>query len=307
MRVRSSIALIGALAAGASSCRCGGGGGSYEPCLDRTVEAFEPRTIGSTEVSFGDGTLLVRGGSGVVWVASAPVEGSRAIEPWTLAPSDPPASLVIVMGDLGRTEDERAAFADSLAALAVPVIVMPGPRDAVASVEELVERVPSLFDGSAIHRVRVGAEGGFVLRLVPGLSDVHALTTTEACGLGPGALDALVADPSGEPVAIIALEAPRGTVLTRGIEGVEIGSEPMAAAFDRIGASVGVFASPLGAVGRSVPSGVPWPTGGALFLAPPLAGVDLEGTDGSRLTPGVVVLRREGDRLVGVSAASSTP
>jgi hypothetical protein len=186
----------------------------------------------------------------------------------------------------------------ALAELEVPVLLVPGPRDRLAELDEALStrRAPHVVSLAGFQIVEAGP---VELIIAPGGLDPRYLPDPAGCALSEGELAAaLAASHRDRARLVVGFEAPSGTPLTAGLEGAEAGSDLVRRLLDEAQVYGGIFAGPDGRVGVPyddvTPSAGPSPR--LRLLAPPLLGPALEGPDGTRSMagPALVLLGPDG-------------
>lgn len=302
--LKALIALLSVMLA--SGCSCGGlevdGPTPYQRCVAMDPPSARDVTVGGVHLTVEDRTVTIEAPAPTrVAVARGPAGSGEPIVPGldVLEASSP--SVVILLGDLGDgagTEPASvAALVAALGQLTIPVLLLPGGRDA-PSLRDALPSDGSIVDLMGVRAVRIGS-----LELVPLPGAPDGRYGTGGCGL------------SGDDVAMVAgdLDDAVGTRLvlstfapatvdprTAGMDGHEAASAVLADALTSLAARGGIYALPEAEVG------VPFdgttraavPTAGITTLhlvVPRWLGPATERTDGSRQASGVMLLEvREG-------------
>jgi hypothetical protein len=236
--------------------------------------------------------------------------------------------LAFVLGGLGRTSEAVTALLEALAALRVPVVVLPGGDDDAEAVDDgwdalSDEARASLFDGRRLRVVRIRAKGAAApadeLVLVPGAPGGRYAVDDGSCGVGAEDLtslsDALGAPDEGLRRWLVSWAAPSGggaASVSRGFGDAEAGDARVAALARAIHAPGGLFAfpethalEPATANGRlRLEAGQGRPD--ARVVVAPLAGPPVERADGSLVPSAAAVfeLGREGLAYRGTAVAA---
>jgi hypothetical protein len=298
MSRRPSVVLVSILASTLASCDCGGEGAhSVEivSCSTHDPALEEARTIGAVTLSPDDRRLVITGLPEMSrWVIGR--GAALSIEPF-LPTLDAIEAVephgVIVLGSLGsgeRLEEIVTALGElTVGGVPVPVLLVPGPRDHLASLDEALAAhpAPHVISLAGTHVVEIGR---VALLVVSGSVDARYVLDG-ACHVED--LDEVLGATDDAHVRIVlGFDAPAGSALTRGIDGAEAGSERMRVALDEAGIVAGIFAGPDTQVGR-------WMAGDAVVasvgldrrvIVPPLAGPAVDCADGSRAPSGPTLL-----------------
>ncbi|GAB4201509.1 MAG: hypothetical protein OHK0013_13590 [Sandaracinaceae bacterium] len=293
------LALLGiVLGLGAAGCDCGSGGGATR-CATRTPMLAEPVTIGSVTLTPDGRSLTITGleASSRWSVARGPVLAVDPVAPAMDAIEAQTPDAVLLLGGFD-TGPRLAELVDALSELEVPVLLLPGPRDHVEEIEEvLAERgARHLVSLAGFQLVRAGA---VQLVLAPGGMDPRYLPDPEGCSMSETELaDAIDASDASLVRFLVGFDAPAGAPLTAGIDGVEAGSEAVRRRLEQAGIRGGLFAGPDGRPGVPFDGAMPsrGPSPGLRLIVPPLLGPSPEGPDGARPSAGptLVVLGPQG-------------
>ncbi|MBN8616389.1 MAG: hypothetical protein J0L92_37735 [Deltaproteobacteria bacterium] len=290
----SSMVLVSLIASTLTACECGGDGtesveiascSTHDPALE------EPRTIGAATLTPDDRRLVITGLPETSrWVVGR--GAALSIEPF-LPTLDAIEALephgVIVLGSFGtgeRLEELVTALGElTVGGAPVPILLVPGPRDHLASLDEALAAHPQphVISLAGTHVVEIGR-----VALLVASGSVEARYVLEgACHVED--LDEVLGASDPEHVRVVlGFDAPAGSPLTRGVDGAEAGSERMRAALEEAGIVAGIFAGPDTQVGR-------WVAGDAAVLGvgldrrvivAPLAGPAVDCADGSRAPSG---------------------
>lgn len=295
-RPRSALLVALALAS-STGCDCGGGG---EPvrCATREPSLEAPVTVGPVTLTPDGRRLRLEGLPETSrWVVGrGPALALEPIAPALDAIEALEPDAVLVLGSLGtgpRLEELTAALAE----LAVPTLLVPGPRDRVEEVDE------ALAARAAPHVVllagfQVVEAGPVELVIAPGGIDPR-YQPADGCSVTTGDLeDALGASSSERVRALVGFAAPSGTPLTAGLDGAEAGSDAVRAAMAEAEVEAGIFAGPDTRVAQPFvgPGPGTGPSRSLRLVVPPLLGPAVECTDGSRAgaAPTLVLLGPEG-------------
>lgn len=283
----ATIGLVSTLA----GCDCGGAPNSTS-CVTRTPASNEPRTIGALTLTPDDHRLTIVGLPPTVRlvVGRGPALGTEPIAPVLDAVQALNPDLVVLHGGLGEGERLRECI-ETFSTLTVPVLVVPGPRDAVDALDEAIaaggSNIVSLL---GVHVVDVGATQLVVLAGVEG----GRYGVSGACGFdAEDAASVLAAADPSRPRFLLATQAPAGRgALTRGLDGGEAGSAVLAAALgdERVG---GLFAWPDTDVGHPRVADAAAPAGRSLgfsMIVPAMMGPAIEGSDGARAPSGPIAV-----------------
>jgi hypothetical protein len=209
------------------------------------------------------------------------------------------AALAVVLGGIAASRREADASLASLAALEVPVLLIAGGGDRHDALREALAALEGgardrIVDATPLRSIRLGA-----VELVPlaGAPEGRYARSSEACGLTEDDLDD-VADDLGAPAHgvkryLFSWAAPRGegaSSASRGIGGVEAGSQALRDFAEHIGAVGAVFAWP-------VESPTPREDDPLRVAVGPLAGGWVELADGTRRAPAATLLTLTPDGL----------
>jgi hypothetical protein len=210
--------------------------------------------------------------------------------------------LLLVLGELGDDAALAQATAALLDRLGVPVLVVGGGRDSLATLAA-ADSLPNVFDVSPLHAVRLipkasgkAAVARFSLIPIAGALDGRYARDREGCGYAGDDLDdrELPDLQPGERRLLVAWQAPLGLDPAHGE--ADAGSAPLAAFARRVNAAAGLFAWPHAQAGRprSSVDGSVRPLGAPAedlaLIVPRLAGPALERADGSHLMPGFALV-----------------
>lgn len=284
--------LISTSAAILAGCDCGGGASvETASCSTHAPSLTEPRTIGRATLTPDDRRLVITGLPETSrWVIGR--GPALAIEPFpptldAIEALEPDA--LVVLGSFGSGE-RLAELLTSLAELgqgerAMPVFLVPGPRDRIDALDEALAAQPAsnVISLAGVHVLEIGR-----VQLLVASGSVDAGYVLEgACHVGdPG--DVIDEADDDHVRVLLGFDAPAGTALTRGIDGAEAGSALVREAMDDAGFAAGVFAGPDTRVGRWM-AGEAEATGLGLdrrVIVPPLNGPAVECADGSRAASG---------------------
>ncbi len=302
----AGCALAGCALAGCAfaGCDCSGADApslDTESCSTHDVPLEEPRTIGRATLTPDDRRLVVSGLPATSrWVIGR--GPALSIEPF-LPTLDAVEALgpdgVIVLGSLGsgeRLEELVRGLAElTVSGAAVPVFLVPGPRDRIDELDATLEArsAAHVISLAGVHVVEIGS---VELLVVAGGVDGHYVLEG-ACHVDD--LDDVIDESSDEHVRVLlGFDAPAGTALTRGLGGAEAGSALVRDALDETGFAAGIFAGPDTRVGE-------WMAGegptnevglGRRVIVAPLSGPAVDCADGSRAPsgPALVVLGPSG-------------
>ena len=288
------MVLVSLIASTLPACECGGDDAErveIASCSTHDPALEEPRTIGAATLTPDDRRLVITGLPETSrWVVGR--GAALSIEPFlptldAIEALDPHG--VIVLGSLGtgeRLEELVTALAElTVGGAPVPVLLVPGPRDHLASLDEALAAhpAPHVISLAGTHVVEVGR----VALLVASGSVEARYVLDGACHVED--LDEVLGASDAEHVRVVlGFDAPAGSPLTRGVDGAEAGSELMRAALEEAGVVAGIFGGPDTQVGR-------WMAGDAAVasvgldrrvIVPPLAGPAVDCADGSRAPSG---------------------
>jgi hypothetical protein len=294
----------------------------YARCLARSVGAGVARRVGGVSLELEDGVLEITGlpVSPRVLVAAGPGPGPA---PWSVKPGAQTGakekaetlpvpdsgliaavtaarpSLVVVLGDLGDQPALASATAAMLDRLGLPVLVLGGGRDTLATLRE-ADGLPNVVDLSPLRAVRLipdAKAAPYGLIPVAGALDGRYARTKDGCGYAPDDLDEreLPEPLPGERRLLLAWQ---GAVGGEGFEhaGADTGNPALVSFAKRAGSTAGLFAWPHAQAGRlrSTRDGAPRAAGVPVedlgLVVPRLAGPAIERADGSRLLPGFALV-----------------
>lgn len=293
-----------------SGCCCSGGlteGGPtpYVHCVRMEPPAARDVTVGGARVVVEGSTVTVTPAEPRIAIARGPAGCGEPIVPALDLIEGARPGVVILVGDLGdgggATEEGLAALVDALGQLAVPVLLLPGGRDAGELVRDAVPADGGLVDLMGVRELRVGA---LSLVPLPGAPDGRYAATDEACGFDGDDVELLAAGEPEGPRLLLSWAGPAtGDARSAGLDGVEAGAELVTRALEVSHASGSLHAWPEVAIGVPFDGSSPLAAGApatALHLGlPPLLGPAVESADGARAESGVVVLEMaEGGVLV---------
>lgn len=283
----------------------------YARCLGRASGEAGAGRVGGLALSIEQGVLSIAGLPRLprlaVFAGPGPGPAPSASAIAALAAAKP--SLVLVLGELGDAPALAGATASALDRLGMPVLVVGGGRDSLATLGA-ADALPNVVDVSPLRAVRLvpgKAAGPASYSLVPvaGALDGRYARTKDGCGYTADDLDDDREPPEAEPGERRVLVAWQASTDPRPARLGDAGSAPLAAFGQAVGASAGLFAWPHAQAGhpRSTRDGSPRPPGipadDLSLVVPRLSGPALERADGSRLPPGfaVVELSPEGPVL----------
>jgi hypothetical protein len=291
MRLHRWLALSSMLI---SACDCGG----HETvrCAEETPTLSEPRQVGSVHVVPTDHVLAFEGlPEEARWVfARGPALSREPIPPMVDAIEALHPDAVMMMGSLGSGE-RLAALLAGLGELTVPVVLLPGPRDARTELSEAIASASAhanLIDAVGVQRITWGTTE---LLLVPG-AESGRYAIEGACAFEEADLESVI---GGSDAAhfrmLIAFAAPAGTLQTQGLVEAEAGSALVRTQMESAALEAGVFAWP------STRIGLPFGAGAQLapaststqfrMIVPSIAGPAIEGEEGGRALPQATLLR----------------
>jgi hypothetical protein len=250
-----------------------------------TPEGRRLRLVGLPETSR---WVVGRGPALAIEPIAPALDAIEALEP----------DAVLVLGSLGSGArlDELVT---ALGELAVPTLLLPGPRDRVEDLDEALDAHPAphvvLLAGFQVLEA-----GPIDLVLAPGGIDPR-YQPPEGCSVTSADLEGALAAASSDRIrALVGFAAPSGTPLTAGLDGAEAGSDVVREAMGEAGVEAGIFAGPDVHVGHPFDGPGPGagPSRALRLIVPPLLGPAVESADGSRTTsaPTLVVLGPDGLR-----------
>lgn len=306
------IIAVGVLCANCADCRGAGdlsvhGPTPYVRCLAADPAADLNWKLGEVSFQRSGRSLAITGLPDDVRIVAfegpSLTAGPTALAIAAVAEQKP--HLALLVGGIG--DDARAAKAtlSALGAAAFPTLVLSGGRDAFEDVAaafdslsgEAAERVISI---DALRTIRIGTN---VLVPIPGAADGRYARTDGSCGFGLSDLQTasgVVGVPvDGERRWLVSWNAPgRGgeVAAARTVEGIDLGSEPLAEFASRVGAPGGIHAWP-----RVRPSGAVAGQGAhrleagtvavdAQLTVPVLGGPPVEDTAGGMADPGFALV-----------------
>jgi len=276
-----------------AACDCGGA--ETVRCAEQTPALQEPRQVGPVQIIPEGHALALEGlPEDARWVfARGPALSREPIPPMIDSIEALHPDAVLVMGWLGTGERQQALLA-GLAELAVPVILLPGPRDPRAPFSSSIAESahPNLIDAVGVHRITWGASQ---LLLVSG-AESGRYAVEGACAFEEADLESILGDSDrGRFRMLIAFAAPAGTTQTQGLLQAEAGSALVRTQMENAALQAGIFAWP------STRIGVPYAEGAALapnatstqfrLIVPSLAGPAIEGEEGARPLPQPTAVR----------------
>lgn len=279
-------------AAWLAACDCGGQ--ETVRCAEETPALQEPRQVGTVNLVPSDHVLAFEGlPEEARWVfARGPALSREPIPPMIDAIEALHPDAVLMMGSIG-TGERQQAFLAGLAELAVPVVLLPGPRDSREPLSSAIASTnhPNLIDAVGVHRI---TWGGTELLLVPG-AESGRYAVEGACAFEESDLQSVVGDSDASHFRVlIAFAAPAGTVQTQGLLQEEAGSSLVRAQMESAALEAGIFAWPSTHIGLAYAAGTPLtspPSTQLRLIVPALAGPAIEGEDGARPLPQPVALR----------------
>jgi hypothetical protein len=258
----------------------------YTRCLAASPPSGATWTAGGAELALEDAVLTVSGLTEPVRFAVFAGPAPAEIDAAALAEvTGGAAELAIVLGGFGDADEDARATFTALAALSIPVLLVPGGRDDAAVYAPALDALDGeararLVDAAPLERVVIGAHELVPLAGAP--MGRHARTPT-ACGFGAEDLDAraeaLGARGEGIHRWLVAWAAPHGAGAT-GLVGVDAGDPALARFAERIGAEGGLYAWPREA---ATPPATERRT---TEIVRPVSGFSVVRADGVRLLPG---------------------
>ena len=276
-----------------AACDCGGS--ETVRCADETPALQEPLQVGAVRV-VPDAHVLVFEGlpEEARWVfARGPALSREPIPPMVDAIEALHPDVVLLMGWIGTGDRQQAVLA-GLGELAVPVVLLPGPRDARTSLSSAIAASthPNLIDAVGVHRI---VWGGSELLLVSG-AESGRYAVEGACAFEDTDLETIVGGSDASHFRVlVAFAAPAGTMQTQGLLQAEAGSARVRAQMENAALEAGVFAWPSTHMGIAHVAGVAHASGAAStqlrVIVPSLAGPAMEGEEGGRPLPQATALR----------------
>lgn len=225
------------------------GAHDYVRCMAVDADEETSGSIGRARFTLDDRTLTLtslptplriaafRGAGGTEASLESAISGVMEQQP----------GLVFVLGGLGPDAASARAHLDGLAALGIPVVVLPGGEDAAEIFGEALdaarERHRSVFDGRRIRSVVVGEER-FVL--LSGAPDGRYAASEAHCGNHEEDREEL-ADLDGGRRWLVSWAAPSGggaEAVGRGFDGVDAGDRRVAQLAHGLDDAGGIFAFP---------------------------------------------------------------
>lgn len=301
-------------------CSCGsdlaaGGPTPYVRCAMMEPPAPRDLSIGGVHLTVAERAITLEAESPRIVVARGAGGAGEPLLPVLDAIEAASPSVVILLGDHGDgeglSESSLAAMVADFGQLNVPVLFLPGGRDAGPALREALPDDGALIDLGGVRSVRIG---GLELVPLPGAPSGRYAVDESACGLGSEDLSAIASDVGSADGLrlVLSYAAPAtGDARTAGLEGVEAGAPLIAEALTALGARGGLYAFPEAEIGRPFDgtSRATVPTGALETLhlvVPRLLGPATFRSDGSRQVSGVVVLevRTSPTGEVGVAVVS---
>ncbi len=267
---------------------CGGeelrveGDHPYARCL--LVEPLErQRELGDLRLVLEERILTLEG--------EVPHVVAFALSPDATLDELPEAPLRIVLGGFARDDASAKRLLAALAA-AGPTLLLPGGEDDTEVMDAALGEVDAegLIDLRGVHLVRFG---GHEWVPVPGAPDGRYARGDHGCGFADADLTAIDLPEATGPRHLLSWAAPASAgPLAQGLGGVAVGSEPLGALGQRLGATGGMHAWP-----RREAAAAHAPGDGAAHVSVPVWGRIVEGPDGSWSRGGVAALELEDGSL----------
>lgn len=235
----------------------------FAHCMSRSVLSDSNVSVGSTRLRIEEGVLTISGARTPLVVAAfqGPGLDDQIMDAAFAEVKATSPAVVVVLGGLGDDGATAIRTARSLAAMQLPVLVVPGGRDEEDVLESAFDSLEGnaeerVLDASRLQKIILGA-AAFIP--VAGSPNGRYARTSSSCGFAQTDLDArddALGRAGNEHRFLLSWAAPRGEGprrVARALEGTDAG-DPMLHDFaSRVGARGGVFA---------------WPSDGAMLPTP---------------------------------------
>jgi hypothetical protein len=252
--VRSVFAILVCSLAACGACEKGGaavsGSHPYVRCM--AVDAPEPREGTAGRMRFGiDERVLTL--TPVRPSATARIFAFRGagadianLDRALVGVKEQTPDLVLVLGELGDTDEHVLAHLSAFERIGAPVVVLASGADVAEALHDAWDdaEVTRVFDGRALRAVVIGEE---VFVLVSGAPNGRYAATDAHCGFDEDDVEAIEGDVPDGRRWLVSWAAPSGGgehAVGRGFGGRDAGSTEVAAIARSLGAKGGVFGFP---------------------------------------------------------------
>ncbi len=293
-----------------AGCRCGSSDAPIDCSTSRPTLDAE-RTIGRVRVTPDERRLRITGlPEPSRWVLGrGPALTTEPFAPVLDAIEGERPDAILLLGSFGRGA-RLEAMIEALASFRVgdtpiPILLVPGPRDRLDELDAALRAsgASHLISLAGFHAVDLG---GAEWLIAAGGLDAHYVLEG-GCHLEDLA-DVLAARSADRLHVLVGFDAPAGTPLTAGIDGVEAGSESVRAAMASAQIEAGVFAGPDTRLAELFAGASPASTIGVdrRIIVPPIVGPAQMTADGARV-PSAPTLLSVGRDGIGLAPTAPSP
>lgn len=231
--------------------------------MGRATHSDSNVSLGPLRLAVDDGVLTITGTHAPVQLAAfqGPGMDVDALGPKLEEVKATSPSLIVMLGGVGDAAETATRNIAALAALRLPVVVVPGGRDEMEPLEDAFDELSGdatarVFDASRLRKIVVG---GATFIPVAGAPRGRYARTAHACGFEQSDLDArddVLGRAGSEKRFLLSWAAPRGEGargVSRGLANVDAGDAMLLDFASRVGARGGLFAWPSDAAMLPMP------------------------------------------------------